>query len=80
MKEADRKKVEEIMAGMKCPHDFKCAEAGFEHLCKAKSIGPDGFLECLDENHASCAFAYSFGEVPLCLCPLRVYMAKKFKI
>ena len=32
MKKEDREKIEEIIEGMNCPKDFKCAENGFEHL------------------------------------------------
>ncbi len=79
MKDEDRKKIEEIMAGMQCPKKFKCAEHGFERLCKAKDIGLESYLGCLEENPSSCSFALSFGEGHLCQCPLRVYLFNKLK-
>jgi hypothetical protein len=39
MKDIDRKKIEEILDGMICPKNFKCAGSGFENLCKARDIG-----------------------------------------
>ncbi len=76
MNEADRKKIEEIMAGMKCPKDFKCGKSGFERLCHARDIGIESFLDCLEDNPLSCSFALPFGLGHLCQCPLRVYLAK----
>jgi hypothetical protein len=37
MKAKVSKKIEEIMDGMKCPKDFRCAESGFERLCKVET-------------------------------------------
>jgi len=79
MKDEDRKKIEEIIAGMQCPKNFKCAENGFENLCRAKDFGVENYLDCLEENPAECPFALSFGNGYLCQCPLRVYIAKKLK-
>ena len=79
MKEEDRKKLEEIMAGMKCPKDFKCAKSGFEQLCKSRDIGLENYLDCLEGPPSDCSFALSFGYGHLCQCPLRVYIAKKLK-
>jgi hypothetical protein len=79
VKVEDRKKIEEIMHGMKCPKDFKCAKSGFEHLCSATDFGHEKFLKCLEENPWACSFALSFGHAYLCQCPLRVYLFKKLK-
>jgi len=80
MEEKDRKKVEEIVAGMQCSKNFKCAESGFEHLCRSRDFGVENYLECLEKNSSSCPFALSFGYVYLCQCQLRVYLAKKVKM
>ena len=79
MKDGDRKKIEEIMAGMQCPKNFKCSEGGFEHLCKATDFGLENYLNCLEKNPGNCSFALSFGLRYFCQCPLRVYLAKKLK-
>ena len=76
MTEEERKKIEELMAGMECPKKFECADSGFERLCKARDFGLDSFLECLEDSPSKCTFALSFGSTYFCQCPLRVYLAK----
>jgi hypothetical protein len=80
MKEEDRKKIEELMGEMSCPHNFKCAESGFERLCKSKDVGLEEFLVCLEDDAWLCKFAVPFGNAHFCQCPIRVYLAKKLKI
>ncbi len=76
MKEEDKKNIEEIISGLKCEKNFKCADTGFEFLCKAKDFGVDNFLECLESDPQECNFnLYGY----LCQCPIRVYLAKKLK-
>ena len=79
MKEEDRRRIEEIIDGMQCPKGFKCAEDGFENLCRAKHFGGELFLQCLEETSPPCLFAgvYDQGfQMRFCRCPLRVYIAK----
>lgn len=79
MNGAHKRKILEIIGQMQCPHDFRCADSGFENLCKVRDFGLDHYLECLVENPMNCRFAISFGRTYLCQCPLRVYLAKKLK-
>ena len=79
MKEEIKKKIEEIMAGMMCPKDFKCADSGFEQLCKARDLGLNNGLDCLEDNPEDCSFALPFDRHFLCQCPLRFYIARKLK-
>jgi hypothetical protein len=80
-----KKEIEEIMGVMKCPKDFKCCKLGVDVLCKAKDIGAESFLLCLEENPPKCTFSlavesgYIGGDVCeyVCECPLRIYIAKK---
>jgi len=79
MEEEDRKKIQEIIGGMQCPKNFKCAEGGFENLCRAKDFGDENYLHCLEETSPACPFAvlYDHGfQMRFCRCPLRVYLAK----
>lgn len=78
MKQAD-KEIEEIIDQFKCPKDFKCYKSHFDVVCKAKDIGLETFLECLEENPQYCHFAVPFGYAHFCQCPLRVYIAKKLR-
>jgi hypothetical protein len=80
MDEGDRKEIEEIMAGITCPKDFKCAESGFEELCRARNVGLESFLECRDEDPETCSFSTQFGFGHFCQCPVRVHLAKKLNI
>ena len=79
MKEEDRKKIEELMAGMQCPRNFACAENGFERLCEAVDLGLESYIQCLAKKPSACTFALSFGNNYFCRCPLRVYLRTKLK-
>ena len=71
--------IEEIIGGMKCPKDFRCYQSGLEVLCKAKDIGLDTYLQCMEVYPKRCSFSVAFGYSHLCECPLRAYIAKKLK-
>jgi hypothetical protein len=79
MEEDYSKKIEEITSQFKCPRDFRCCKSGFRTLCKAKDIGLETFLECLEESPRDCQFSLPFADIYLCECPLRVYVSKKLK-
>jgi hypothetical protein len=76
----DIEKLQEIIDSIKCPKNFQCCQTGFEKVCNARSIGDKKFLECLDENPTDCKFAASYhDQFFICQCPLRQYIAEKFK-
>jgi hypothetical protein len=79
LKEEDRKKIEGLMMGIRCPKSFKCAESGFESLCKAKDVGIKEYLVCLEGTAWSCAFSVSLGNEYFCRCPVRVYLSQELK-
>jgi len=79
MKEEIQKKIETLIGNMECPKGFKCAESGFETLCRANDIGMETFLECFEEDNQECKFAVFFANSYYCKCPLRVYIAKNLK-
>lgn len=79
MQQDSDKQIEEIIGQMKCPKDFRCWKSGLAVLCKARDIGQESFLECLEENPQECKFSLSFGYSYFCQCPLRVYIAKELK-
>jgi hypothetical protein len=72
-----RDKVEELIGGLSCPKNFRCCESESQQLCKAKDIGMESFLECLEKNPLSCSFSLSYADSYYCRCPLRVYLAKE---
>ena len=77
MEERTRETIETIIAGMSCPKDFKCYRSNLARLCKAKDLGLESFLECLEDNPRDCKFSVAFGDGYYCRCPVRVYIAKK---
>ena len=82
MEQRHREEIRAITGVMQCPKDFKCAEGGFDNLCKAKDFGDEQRLGCLEETSAPCPFAreYDCGiRIRFCQCPLRVYLAKNLQ-
>ena len=79
MKEDDRKELKKIMGGLSCPKDFNCHKQGFKVLCKAKDVGLESYLECLEERPQDCPLSVEFGGLFYCRCPLRIYIAKELK-
>ena len=77
MEESTRKTIEKIIAGMSCRKDFKCYKSNLSQLCKAKDVGLESFLECLEENPRDCEFSISYGYSYYCRCPVRVYIARE---
>jgi hypothetical protein len=78
MEQADKQQVEQIISQTACPKGFACHRSTFDVLGKAKDIGVDSFVVCLEEEPFECKFAVPFGYSYFCQCPLRVYIAKKF--
>jgi hypothetical protein len=79
MEQGHENELKDIMAGLVCHKGFKCYKSGFELLCKAKDVGLESHLQCLEERPFECKFACPFGRSYFCTCPLRVYIAKKLK-
>jgi len=79
MEDESTKNIDDILAGMYCSKNFKCAESGFEHLCKVRYIGHGRFLVCLEANPADCSFAMHVDDQYYCDCPLRGYLERKLK-
>jgi len=80
MRNSQIKNIEDIIGKMTCPKDFKCYNSGFKTLCKAKNIGLESYLDCLEKNPYAWGFSISFGNGHLCRCPLRHYILKELKI
>jgi hypothetical protein len=74
-----KKEAEAIIGGMRCPKGYRCYVSGFDNLCRARDIGIESYLECLEKNPKSCAFSFPFGLIYLCQCPLRIFIAKNLK-
>ena len=79
MKQDHENELKEIIGSFTCPKDFKCYKSGFEVLCKARDVGMQTFLECLEEDPHKCPFSKPLAAWHICKCPLRVYIAKELK-
>ncbi len=77
MANLDREMAEKLLDGRRCPKEVRCADSGFERLCRTKDIGLDRFLECL-ETEEGCTFSFRMGRSPLlCRCPVRLHLSKR---
>lgn len=79
MEQRDKEKINKIISGFQCPKGFKCYKSGFENVCKAKDVGMETFLICLEDDPKGCVFAIPYGRGHFCHCPLRIYIAKELK-
>ena len=77
MEQDHSKAIEEIISHLKCPKDFICKKSGFKVLCKARDIGIQSFLLCLEEDPPKCKFSLALEREYICECPVRIYVAKK---
>ncbi len=54
-------------------------DSQFEIRCKARDIGLQTFVECLDEHPDECPFSMPLDGVDYCTSPVRVYAIKNLK-
>jgi hypothetical protein len=69
----------EDMPGQKLLAECKRYEPGVGFTCKAKDVGLDSYVECLEKDSPWCPFSVSHGYSYYCKSPARVYFAKKVK-
>jgi len=75
-----KSKIEQIISDMECTKDFVCHKSGFKKIGKAILIADGERVKCLEENSRLCNFAFLFGHLTICECPLRNYIAKNFHL
>ena len=68
--------LETIIDRLKCPYDFVCYNSNFKKLCKAKDMGMESFIVCLEKKPEECVFSMSLAGSKYCRCQVRVYIAK----
>jgi len=73
MEQAHVQGVEELMHETELPKDFKYYKPGVGFTCKAKDVGMESYLACLEERKFSVGF---FGDRYYCSCSARIYVAK----
>ena len=76
MEQAHIDRIEELVEY--CPEGCKCHKRTFADLCKARDIGLDTFVECMEDSPSECTESISYGDISFCSCPPRVYIVKIF--
>ena len=71
--------IQEMKSACSCAKDFSCYKSNFRNLCKAKDIGLESLIICLERDPLGCKFAILFGGVSFCTCPIRIYIARNLK-
>ena len=71
--------IEEAMPGLKLLEDCKSYKPGFGFTCKAKDVGLDAYVECLEKDSCRCPFSVSYAQAYYCTCPARIYIAKELE-
>jgi hypothetical protein len=78
MEQAHDSVTAEIMGRPKLPQDCKCYKLGFG-VFKARDIGLESLVECLEEDPYTCPFLMSDGYSNYCKCPVCVHIAKEWR-
>jgi hypothetical protein len=76
--QARQQEMEAVSIDVECAKDFECYRSGFVNLCKVRKREGDAFLECLEEEGMECDFSFPCEKVCFCLCPVRIYIAKRW--
>lgn len=74
-----KQEIERIISNLKCSKNFICHKSGLQQLCRARSIGIEGYIDCLEEEAEKCEFSLPFGEGYFCKCPVRIYIAQNIE-
>jgi hypothetical protein len=59
--------------------DGTCHKQRIESFCKARDVGMETFVECLEEDPYECPYSMLLDSVHYCKHPLRIHIAKKVK-
>jgi hypothetical protein len=76
MEKENLSKILDIIKKSQCPHGCRCFKVTPDKLCKAKRMGVDSLLECLEARPDDCVFAFPFGGSYFCRCTTRLEIAK----
>jgi len=77
MEETYVRRMEQLIGSF--PEGSKCHEQDVENLCKARDIGMESFVLCLEKKPSECISAVFFAHSWYCSCPPRVHIAKELK-
>jgi hypothetical protein len=79
MQQEHKKQIERLLPDISCPKLVQCYYTGLQVLCKARDVGLQSLVECLEENAYQCPFSLSLSGLNFCKCPIRVYIAKNIE-
>jgi hypothetical protein len=69
----------ETMPGLRLLAECKRFKPGIGFTCKAKDIGLDSFVQCLEKDARWCPFSVSYAYSYFCKSPARVYAVKELE-
>ncbi|MHC4336652.1 MAG: hypothetical protein ACYSTG_01720 [Planctomycetota bacterium] len=78
MDEAQKKRLEEIMASMECPEGCECCKPDLKRTDKMGAEELLSYVTCAEDEdkEPQCEFKLPTGDNVLCSCPVRVHIAK----
>ncbi len=79
MDEKQKKRIEEIVAGMECPEDCECCKSDLERTDKMGAKELPSFVTCAEDKKPQCEFKLPSGDTVLCACSVRVHIAKTLR-
>jgi hypothetical protein len=79
MEHAHIQEVERLIYGLRLHKDCRWFQPGSGFTCKAKDVGLDLYVECLEKNSNECPFSVSYVHSYYCTSPARVYVTKELK-
>lgn len=77
--EEQRTEIEKIASEVNCRKNFQCYKSESAKVCKARDIGLEQYVECLEDDPQNCEYSLSFGVGYFCRCPLQLYIVKRLK-
>jgi hypothetical protein len=79
MRPEHSKEIERMLEDISCPKLVQCYYTGLKVLCRARDVGLQSLVECLEENPDDCPFSLSLSGLRFCKCAIRVYIAKNIE-
>jgi hypothetical protein len=76
-KEEDIKHLEGVLPRSRLLEGCKYYKFGVGFTCKAKDVGLDAYVECLQRDSFLCSFSLSYAHKYYCTSRSRVFMARE---
>ena len=79
MEPAYVQEIEKAANGLDLPQNFEWYKPGLGFTCKARDIGLESYVNCLETHSYLCPFSVFYGYANYCSCTARVYVAKQLE-